>query len=297
MRRLFVLTVCFLGGAFQAAPADPVETAKILYVSTVTGNADIFITDSGGKGQPINLTRHEAHDLFAAWSPDGKHIVFASDRDGAVNLYVMDADGKNVRQLTMENSVSRGPAWSPDGKKIAFTRHVANNVEIFVMDADGQNAVNITNDPHYDADPAWSPDSKRIVFASARDNVPGFRLYIMDADGSNLKEVTKENNTAGFVYPAWSPDGKTIVFAHPTTGGMEIFAIAPDGSNRRQLTKLGGKNSYAAWSADGAKIAFYHGDGERSSLYVMNADGGNPREVLANAMIPEEGGRIAWKPK
>src|SRR6202040_2750685 len=126
---------------------------------------------------------------FPCWSPDGKKIAFTSDLGGGLNIYVMDADGKNIKKLTKENDASRAPAWSPDGKKIAFTRHVDGGVpDIFVMNADGSDPVNLTNSPGYDADASWSPDSKRIVFTSLRAGQEGFRLFVMDADGKNEKQ-------------------------------------------------------------------------------------------------------------
>ena len=75
--------------------------------------------------------------------------------------------------------------------------------------------------------------------------------------------------------------------------------IDADGSNKKQLTKLGGHNSYSSWSPDGKKIVFQHNDGQggNGSLWVMDADGGNAKEVDAKADLPAEGGRVAWRPK
>jgi Tol biopolymer transport system component len=298
MKTLITILICLAGGIFLSAqdPAD--KEAKILYVSTRSGNAEIYLASATGKGALVNLSQHDGADLFPEYSPDGKRIAFTSDRDGGFNIFVMDADGKNVKQLTEEKVISRAPAWSPDGKKIAFTRHVDEAApDIFVMDADGKNPVNLTNNPGYDADASWSPDSKRIVFASLRGDNQGFRLFVMEADGKDLKELTTEDNPFGFVYPAWSPDGKKIVYAHPAAEGLEIHVIDADGKNRKQLTKIGGQNSYAVWSRDGKKIAFHHRSEETTAIYIMDADGGNATAVVMNADLPIEGGRIAWQPK
>jgi TolB protein len=303
MRQLLMaVAVCGLVGAVLAAPvpkANDDAGPKILYASTKSGNAEIFLANLDGSGAK-NLTNGEAQDTFPAWSPDGKKIAFTSDRDGSNNIYVMDADGKKVKQLTKETDNCRAPAWSPDGKKIAFARHVDGGVpDIFVMDADGGNPVNVTNDPGYDADPAWSPDGKKIAFASLRGGNMGFRLYTMDPDGKNVTELTSTDNPLGFVYPAWSPDGKQIAFADAAGNDIELFVCDADGKHLKQLTKEGGRNSLAAWSPDGKKIAWHHRDDNNntSSVYVMDADGSNAKEVIANADLPAEGGRIAWKPK
>src|SRR5205085_7624127 len=105
------------------------------------------------------------------------------------------------------------------------------------------------------------------------------------------------DNMNGYVYPAWSPDSKKLAYAEPTDAGLEIFMIDPDGSNKKQLSKLGGLNTYAAWSPDGKQIVFHHSGGnEDGIIYLMEADGSNPKEILKGEG-PDQGGRAAWKPK
>lgn len=118
---------------------------------------------------------------MGAWSPDGKRIVFISKRAGNAELFLLDADGGNVKQLTTSPEEENQPFWSPDGKKIGFCRSEANatsTYDIWTMDADGTNVVNLTSSPGFDGDPAWSPDGKQILFVSTRGG-DGFRLYLM----------------------------------------------------------------------------------------------------------------------
>ena len=105
-------------------------------------------------------------------------IAFVSDRDRNDEIYVMDDDGKNQRNLTNHPSDDYAPSWSPDGTRIVFMSDRDGHVpkgdvlptfEIYVMDADGGNQQNLTNDPSHDMYPAWSPDGKRIAFTSYRD--------------------------------------------------------------------------------------------------------------------------------
>jgi Tol biopolymer transport system component len=301
-RLLTTAAVCVLLGTALTALGDKDRPGgglgQFLYVSSRTGDPDIYLANADGTGEAKNLTNNTADDVFPAWSFDGKKIAFSSDRDGVQNIYVMDADGKNVKQITQEKEICRAPAWSPDGKKIVFTRHVeGQSPDLFIMDADGKNMVNLTNDPGYDADAAWSPDGKKILFTSLRGGNQGFHLYTMDPDGKNLKELTTEDNGQGFVYPAWSPDGKKIAYAHPMGDALEVFLVDADGKNQKQLSKQGGQNSYAAWSPDGTKIAWHHIDGSgATAIWMMDADGSNQKEVLKVDM-PKEGGRIAWQPK
>ena len=240
------------------------------------------------------LTDGKSVSAYPAWSHDRKHIAFASDRDGTLNVYVMDADGKNVKQLTKGTEISRGPTWSPDGKKIAFCRRTAAGERICVMDADGDNVKEIGDGDGYD--PAWSPDGKKILFTSFRSGA-GFRIFVMDADGSNTKELTTNDNPVGYVYPSWSPDGKKIAWTDRVGAALEVHVADADGKNAAQVTKLGGTNSYAAWSPDGKKIVFHHYESnDKGTYYVMDPDGKNLKELITDEP-PVEGGRPAWRPK
>ena len=133
-------------------------------------------------------------------------IAFMSKRDGNPEIYVMDADGGNQRNLTNHRNDDWWPSWSPDGKRIVFVSERDGNREIYVMDADGGNPQNLTNDPNEDWYPSWSPDGERIVFMSRRDGhvidrAPTYEIYVMDADGGNPQNLT--NNPRDDFSPTW----------------------------------------------------------------------------------------------
>jgi Tol biopolymer transport system component len=95
-------------------------------------------------GSDRRLASHEFSDYAAFWSPDNQQIAFTSDRDGNSEVYVMDADGQNVRRLTNTRATERAAAWSPDGKRIAFSSDADGASQIYIMNADGSNAVRLT---------------------------------------------------------------------------------------------------------------------------------------------------------
>jgi Tol biopolymer transport system component len=286
-----VASACALAVAGDG-PAEPL----ILVPTFRTGHVGLFLMKMDGSN-PQTVADNDWVDSYPAWSHDAKKIAFVSNRDGPFHIYVMDADGRNARRLTNESVPDFYPTWSPDDKKIAFGRGMGQgNQEIFVMNADGSNPTNCTNNPATDACPDWSPDGKKIAFSSNRSG-QGSRIYTMDPDGRNVQEITKADSVLPYMCPGWSPDGKKLLFAENTGTGAELHLCNADGTNRQQLTNLGGRNTQGVWSRDGKKIAFMHleGGASASSLYIMDADGANPTEVLKEEG-PPSGGRPAWRP-
>ena len=236
-------------------------------------------------------------------------IAFQSDRDRNDEIYVMDNDGGNQRNLTNNPADDRFPSWSADGTRIVFMSdrdgHVPKggvlpNFEIYVMDADGGNQQNLTNDPSHDISPAWSPDGKRIAFTSYRDGHvhaihgwPTAEIYVMDADGGNQQRLTE--NRKNDWHPSWSPDGKRIAFSSDRKGdfvNFEIYVMDDDGGNLQRLTENRKNDWHPSWSADGKRIAFSSdGDNNQADIYVMDDDGGNQQKLTNH---PRNDGSPAW---
>ena len=121
-------------------------------------------------------------------------IAFVSDRDGSFQIYLMNADGSDVRQLTHGPGGNAKPAWSPDGSTIAFTSDRDGNREIYIMRSNGLGQLNVTNNPDDDHAPAWSPDSSAMAFVS---NFEGAEeLVVLNVDGTLRKRIT-----SGVPYP------------------------------------------------------------------------------------------------
>ena len=255
---------------------------------------EIYVMDNDGSNQR-NLTKNPADDRSPSWSPDGKRIVFMSNRDGHAKhgwltseIYVMDADGGNPRNLTNHPDNDSLPSWSPDGKRIAFGRHG----DIYVMDADGGNQQRLTEDRASDKDPSWSPDGKHIVFMSNRAGNGNMEIYVMDVDGRNQHRLTNSDRFDGD--PSWSPDGKRIAFTSMRNGGnREIYVMDADGHNQQNLTKHPDSDWHPVWSPDGKRIAFVSNRTRdlNRDIYVMDADGSNPRNLTNH---PNDDEAPAW---
>ena len=208
--------------------------------------------------------------------------------EGNYEVYVMNADGSAVANLTNNAAYDYVRAWSPDGRKIVFTSRRDGNDEIYVMNADGSAVVNLTNNGAFDLSFGWSPDGQKIGFYSTRDG--NGDVYVMNADGSAVANLT--NNAALDYAAAWSPDGRKIAFSSRRDGNDEIYVMNADGSAQTRLTnRPSHRDVDPAWSPDGRKIAFVQDDG--GEIYVMNADGSAVVNLTNNAAWD---GSPAWSP-
>jgi Tol biopolymer transport system component len=230
-------------------------------------------------------------------------IAFHSLSSGTtLDLYVMNADGSGVRQLTDAGALTASPAWSPDAGQMAFISNREGNFDVYVMNADGSNQVNVTNHPALDGDPRWSPDGTRLLFTSERDG--NFEIYVMNVDGSGVTRLTDDG--ALDAEPTWSHDGTMIAFRSdrdgrcdvPGTCNHDLYTMNADGSNVVRVTTSAATDLAPAWSPDGTRIAFASDRDGQSDIYVMNVDGSGVTrltDVLATkpAWSPD-GTRIAF---
>ena len=245
-----------------------------------------------------------------AWSPDGRQIAFTRNEDVGEfttftddDVFVMDADGGNVRQLTREKdgSSSSQPAWSPDGQRIAYVRgpSIASAVvsstplafgELLVVDAAGGESTRLTRGEP-DAAPAWSPDGREIAFVRGHDlnkSNGDMDLFIVDAAGGKPRRLTRTPGSLETA-PAWSPDGSRIAFARSSsgsafTGKAAIVVIKRNGLGESLVLehKLYSETSYGlSWSPDGRSIAFETGELDCTVVATVQIATGHVRHLTS----------------
>jgi Tol biopolymer transport system component len=225
-------------------------------------------------------------------------IAYIVGRGSDFDIYVGNADGTGLIDLSNNDHADGGPVFSPNGRRIAFYSDrdgEGGELDIYVMNVDGTGVERLTAYGSA-ADPNWSPSGQRIAFDSGHEG-PGDDIYVMNADGTAVVNLT--NTDFNDWNPVWSPSGRQIAFASdrdadPEGGPWEfdIYVMDADGGNVRRLTMAPGLDAPWSWSPDGRKIAFLRIPPlSTADVYVINADGsGETRLTDAGGSVP------SWAP-
>ncbi|MBK9125484.1 MAG: PD40 domain-containing protein [Chloroflexi bacterium] len=228
-------------------------------------------------------------------------IAYASDQDGDFEIYVMEADGSNIRQLTSNSEDDSEPIWSPTGEEILFTRDVGTHTEIFKMLPDGTNQTSLTPDL-FSYDGQWSPDGLRIAFtvvtASGSQNV-----YVMDADGSNKVNLIDDDTIRVNAAPLWSNDGNHVYFItdreypygsalDPTT--VDLYRMEASGANPTKIFTMGIYFSGMDISPVDPTLLVYGSARLGGAIFTRNL-ASSQESVLVNG-VDDSGAYPAWAP-
>jgi Tol biopolymer transport system component len=271
-------------GARSSEAAFPGKNGLIAFQSFRDGYAQIYVmTDVPTQPKRISRGRAACHAL-PAWSRDGKRIAFEYNRDTAgrparnSEVYLMNANGTGLRNLTRKTGFDGDPSWSPDGRFVVFESQRDGNTELYWVDVRSSKprVKRLTKDPGFDGDPAWSPFGKGIAFTSTRTG--NREIYLMKFDGSPLLNLT--NNRGDDFDPSWSPDGELVTFVSNRDGNLEIYATN-DRFLLRRLTTHPALDALPAWSPNGRSIVFVSDreDAGNRDIYVMNSDGSSVQKL------------------
>lgn len=237
----------------------------------------LLVGPSAGRPRASGSDQQPKRPFYSelSWSPDGSRILFSAYEGKNADIYIMKADGSEVRRLTDHPSQDMFGSFSPDGRRIVFqSKRDGSDEELYVMKSDGSGITRLTNQPGRDIAPSWSPDGTRIVFSSSREG--GLQLFMMKANGDDQTQLIK-NPVEGMKYynAVWSPNGKQIVFYSVKGDNKDqIWLVNADGTGLTMLTGGVGHNVFPSWSTDGKEILFTGDrDDARDGIFTMNLKG------------------------
>lgn len=247
------------------------------------------VSVDGGAAQ--RLTGNPASDSHPVWSPDGKHIVFSSDRQGSNDLYVMDTDGNGVRRLTFGDRGETATSWTPDSKHVFFSTTVDGNIswdpQIFRVAVDGGQPMPAIGGLGNDA--VVSPDGRWVAFTRGatrwwRKDYRGSAnhdIWLCGLNGEDYLRVTKFDGTDRM--PKWAGKDNGLFFLSDREGRLNIWH-QPPGGDATQITNL--KNDDIrdlAVSVDGKTLVFTHWDKIYTLHDPLGAKSATPKEITVTA--------------
>lgn len=251
-------------------------------------NHNVYILNIDGTN--VRRITDKGHDACTYFFPDGKHILFSSDRDADTlppgnyadsanypagsEVYVAKIDGSGIRRLTFNTAYEAETSVSPNGKWILYTSNQDGNLELYRMTPDGKKKVRITRTPELQEGGAfYMPDGKRIVFRAWKKGEEANKnrvsqLYLINDDGTGLQQLTDTQEFNWSPYP--SPDGTRIVFAHRGTGDFEVYMLNLKTKKTTRLTYHPAFDSYPVFSPDGKTLAFTSSREGAPAIYLMD---------------------------
>jgi len=205
------------------------------------------------------------------------NITFSSEVSGGYKeIFVADALGRNIKQVTRHKNLAVSPKFSPDGKLLTYSSYHPGNPNLFITNwQEAKTTRAISRRPGLNLAPAWSPDGKTMVITLSIDGNPD--LYLINTEGVIFDRFTK--NTGINVSPAWSPDGRHITFVSDRSGKPQIYIMNVKTKSVRRITFQGNDNTEPSWSPNGEWIAYsglYEG---RYQIFIIKPEGGQPLQL------------------
>jgi len=196
-----------------------------------------------------------ANDLVQVFTgrqgPFLSRIAYISDRVGESEIWVMDWNGKNKKQLTKHNSLALAPSWSPDGKHLVFTSYLRGTPAIYLLTPQEGYLKLLWDKGGVNSSASVSPDGRTVAFASSQEG--NVDIYTIPLEGGEARRLTTARGID--TQPSWAPNGRQIAFTSARSGAPQIYMMDADGSNIRRVSFNGFFHDESTWAYDGTRIA------------------------------------------
>ncbi len=275
----------------KTAKADVYVVGDLLLASNRGGSFGIYQLRSVSSTALLPVLQDSGSNIQPALSPDRTRIAFSSNRSGSFDLYVMDADGSNIRRLTTDGAGEGEPAWTPDGRQIVYTATRGTGTQIAAIPLQGGDMRQLTSAPGGNHSPSVSPDGRTIAFISARDGTP--EVYAMNVDGSDQRRLT--HSPVRESSPRFFRNGDIAYIAERggRSKGSRIMRLPWGTTGPIQLLQTEDPVSAVAVSREGDRLAYVVGkitDGAKGrvefSLFLQSTAPGS--SAVAVPLTPGE---------
>jgi len=311
-----VVLVAALGASAAASSPQQIVYAR---VSPNPDGLGLFIASADGSGERPLLNAPDL-DYDAAFAPDGRTLVFTSERDGSADLFRVKADGTSLERLTDDPAYDDQAAFSPDGRQLVFvSTRQGGFARLWTMDLATRRAKRLTSESPGDFRPSWSPDGSWIAFSSARGSSLPFAygrwerlqqadIYVVHPDGSGLKRVSEHGNFCGS--PKWKSDSRQVIaycmtaeqtlsnrraFPEAGPGGIDTRLVSFDISRGTSEEMKTGAGVMFNPSFVGATVGYIRkvAPGSDAGIYYLDGRSG-PKGDIRSASWSPDGGRVVF---